>query len=81
MMYLSWFLNLEGLDRKLKTLLFAFALEKGKPSHNSTLKIFKQEEKCFWWGIKQDKQTTSQVDTSWNFHNWNIYNAKWLHLD
>ena len=71
--YLPWVLNLENLDPNLKTLLFILGLEKDKPSHNSIFGIFKQEAKCFWWMMKQDKQTTSQVNKPRNFQNWNTY--------
>ena len=78
--YFPWVLNLEELEPRYKTLWFHFELYKDNTYHSSTFELFKQEDKFICWMTKQDKQTTSQVNTSWDFQNWNTYNATLLHL-
>ena len=40
---LPWDLNLEYLETNINNLWSSFALDKGKPSQNYTLEIFRQE--------------------------------------
>ena len=39
-LYLTWLLNLEDLDPNITTLLYTFALVKGKLSQNFSIDIF-----------------------------------------
>ena len=64
LLYFPLFLDLENLYPRVNTLWFHFALVKGKPSQNSTLDFFKQKAIFLCLMMKQDKQTTSEVNTS-----------------
>ena len=48
-------LNLEYWDPNIKTLWYDFVSVKEELSHNSTLEIFMQEVKVFYWMMTQDK--------------------------
>ena len=67
LLYFPQVFNLEDLDPTNKTLWFHFALEKENHYQSYNLDLFKQEKIFICWMMKQDKLTTSQVNTPWNF--------------
>ena len=64
---IPWVLNFEDLEQNIKDIWFDLSSAKENPSHNPTLDIFSQKASFIPWMTKQDKQTTSQVNTSWDF--------------
>ena len=70
LLYFQWVLNLEDLEPELKNLWSLFDLAKGKPSHNYTLKLFKEESIFNAKQLNMTPPPPSKINTSWSFQNW-----------